>query len=83
MCSTEAMENYKTEEENKDNRGELRYDRSLYGSDILKMLRDCTEIMKREALDRRRTDSKMLRLQEELVEIERERNDILKEMLSL
>ncbi|XP_073822422.1 uncharacterized protein [Musca autumnalis] len=50
--------------------------------EIIEMLKNCQEIMQREAEDRQKSDTKMLQLQKELIAIERERNELLRELLA-
>ncbi|XP_005182776.1 uncharacterized protein LOC101893981 [Musca domestica] len=53
-----------------------------YNREILEMLKNCQDIMQTEAEERKKSDAKMLQLQRELVAIEKERNEILKELLA-
>ncbi|XP_073822421.1 uncharacterized protein [Musca autumnalis] len=55
---------------------------NLNNRELIEMLKNCQQIMQLEAEERQKSDAKMLQIQKELVAIERERNELLRELLT-
>lgn len=56
--------------------------KASFHSEILKKIQYSTEVIEKEIERNREVDARILKLQEEMVEIEKERNDIFRKLIN-